>query len=276
MSLLESVFYGFLTGLSDILPVSAQAHKMLLLALFGNETEPVILRLMVHIGIAAALYFSCHNHILRIIRAFKLSRVPKRSRRRPLDVSGLMDLRILETMLIPVIFGFIYYRKLASLVTVLSILSLVLLLNGVILYLPQFLPGSNKNSLNLSPLDSILMGLGAVVSLIPGVSCIGTVTSVGSVRGADRSFALSMALLLNMIVNIGFAVYDVIDIFNAGAGGLSFRVLMGYLLCAAAAFGGVVLGVAIMRKLAANKGFGMFACYCWGAALFTFILFLSV
>ena len=37
-------------------------------------------------------------------------------------------------------------------------------------------------------------------------------------------------------------------------------------------FGGVLLGIKIMRSLAANSGFSAFAYYCWGGALFTFVL----
>lgn len=276
MNLLESILYGFFAGLSDILPVSAQAHRMLLTSLFGEDSEPAFLRLLIHIGTLAALYFCCQNHILRIIRAFKLSRIAKRRRTRPLDRNSLMDLRILQTMLIPLIFGFIFYGKITSLVTVLSVLSWVMFLNGVILYVPQFLPGSNKNSLSMTPFDSLLMGLGAVASLFPGISCIGAVTSVASVRGADRVYALNLALLVNMLVTVGMIVYDVIAILGGGLAGLSFTAVLGYLLAAAAAFGGTVLGVTLMKKLAGTRGFAMFAYYCWGAALFVFILFLSV
>lgn len=276
MNLLQSIFYGFFAGLSDILPVSAQAHRMLLTTLFGEDSEPVILRLLIHIGTIAALYFHCQNHILRISRAYKLSRVPKRRRTRPLDMNSLMDLRMLQTMLVPLIFGFIFYEKLSSVVSILSVLSWVLLLNGILLYVPQFLPGSNKTSLSFSPFDSVLMGMGAVASLIPGISCVGAVTSIATVRGADRTFALNMALMLNILVNIGLAVYDVMALLSGGIGGLSFVNILGFVLAAAAAFGGTMLGIAVMKKLAATRGFGIFAYYCWGAAMLVFILFLSV
>ena len=276
MDLLQSILYGFFAGLSDILPVSAQAHRMLLISLFGKEAEPVILRLMIHIGTVAALYVGCQNHILRIGRAYRLSKVPKRRRTRPLDQSSLMDLRIVETMLIPVIFGFIYYQKLSSLVTILSVLSWVVFLNGVMLYVPQFLPGSNKNSLSLSPFDGILMGLGATASLIPGISCVGAVTAIATVRGADKTFSLSIALLINLLMTLGLSVVDVMELMRTGAGALSFGVILTYLSAAAAAFGGAYLGIWLMRKLASTRGFGFFAYYCWGVAMFIFILFLSV
>lgn len=276
MNTLEHAFYGFLAGLSDILPVSSQAHRMLLTALMGESGEPVILRLMIHMGILTGLYFGCQNHILRIFRAYRISRIPKRRRTRPLDMSGLMDLRMLETILIPLVFAFIFHEKLDSLVTILSTLSFVILLNGVILYIPQFLPGSNRDSQSLSPLDGVLLGLAASASLVPGISCIGAVTALASIRGAEKNYALNLALLVNMMVTIGLLILDVLAIVSGGLAGLSFSMVLRYLLTMLGAFGGTFLGIFLMKKLAASKGFGFFAFYCWGAAMFMFILFLSV
>ena len=41
---------------------------------------------------------------------------------------------------------------------------------------------------------------------------------------------------------------------------------------AAAAFLGAKLGIKLMRLLAGGRGFSVFGVYCWGLALFTFIL----
>lgn len=276
LSWLEGILYGLFAGLADILPVSAQAHRMLLMTLFGEKAESPILRLFIHIATFAALYYTCQNHILRINRARKLAKIPKRRRKRPLDFSALMDYGMLKTMIIPLIFGFIFYDKLSSLVGMLSVLSVTLLLNGLILFIPQFLPGSNKDSRSMSPLDSILMGLGAVASLIPGISCIGTVCSIAVVRGADKKFALNITLLLNMVVTAGLIVMDVISIIAGNAEAFSFVMLCKSILAAAAAFGGTYLAVVLMRKIASGAHFGVFALYSWGLALFSFILFLTI
>lgn len=275
-SWLESIVYGFFAGMSDILPVSAEAHRILLITLFGEGTDSPLLRLLVHISILGALYFCCQNHILRISRAYKLLRVPKRRRKRPLDIQALMDLGMLKTMLIPLIFGFIFYQKLHGLVSTLNYLAATMLLNGIILFVPQFLPGSNKDSQSMSPLDSLLMGIAAAISLIPGISCIGLVTSVALVRGADKKFALNIALLLNMIMMMGLIVVDFLAIFTGGVGAASFVAVLKYLLAAASAFGGTCLAVTLMRKIVSATTTGIFAFYCWGAALLSFILFLTI
>ena len=151
LNLFQSVLYGLITGLAEILPVSATAHRALLMKLFGESGDSPLLRLMVHIATIAALYYSCHTQILRLLRAQRLAAVPKSRRKRPLDTNSLMDMRVLRSTLIPIIVGFIFYTKVASFSTNLLIVGLILLVNGVILYIPPYMPGSNKKSGKVFP-----------------------------------------------------------------------------------------------------------------------------
>lgn len=269
---LESILYGFFSGMMDILPVSAEAHKVLLLKFFGKQGNLDMLDLLVHLSILGALYVSCQSHIVRIRRARALARIPKKKRKRPLDTRTLMDWSMLKTMTVPVILGLILYRYTAPVYGNLLLMALFLFLNGLILYVPQFLPTSNRDSRTLSRIEGLLMGLGGAVSIIPGISAIGAATSVGSVCGVERNYSLTMALMLNMVLMAGMVVYDVLGIMANGLGLLSLAIILRYLLTAVVSFGGTILGVKIMRYLAENQGFSLFGVYCWGLALFTFIL----
>ena len=272
LSFLESVLYGILSGLTDILPVSAPAHKILLLKLFGVGKEPAFLSLFLHLAILGGLYYSCQSQILKISRARRLARVPKRRRKRPLDTKSLMDFRLVQTMFLPTILGFLLYDKVSPLGGKLMWVAIFLLINGVILYIPQFLPGSNKDSRMLSRVEGLLIGLGGAAAIFPGISAVGAAMSIGSVCGVEKNYGFDMALFLNMAVTVGFIVFDVLALIAGGLGALSFGIIMQYLLSAAAAFEGVVLGVRMMRKLLENNGLTSFAFYCWGCGLFTFVL----
>ena len=119
------------------------------------------------------------------------------------------------------------------------------------------------------------MGLGGAASIVPGVSSVGATTTVLQLRGADRGFALNMALLLHMGVTAGMVVMDVLAMANYGIGMVSFGAIVCCILAAAAAFAGVFLAIKVMRILAVNIGFNLFAFYNLGLALFSFILFLT-
>lgn len=269
---LQSILYSFLSGLMDILPVSAQAHKVLLLKFFGIRTTPDVMELMIHLGVFAALYYYSQSQLIRMNRARTLIRIPKKKRKRPLDVRSMMDWSLLKTMVLPVILGIFLFQYTEKIQTNFIFISLFLFVNGIILYVPQYLPSSNRDSRSLSRVEGLLMGLGGAVSVLPGISAVGTATSIGSICGVDRSYGLNMVLMMNLVILLGQGVYDVIGIMDNGLGTLSFLIILRYLVTACAAFGGTTLGIKIMRHLASNQGYGLFGVYCWGLALFTFIL----
>ena len=273
---LQSTLFGLVSGLMDILPVSGQAHRVLLLKFFGVKDSTDLVRLMLHLSVFAALYLSSQSQFVRINRARALARVPKRKRKRPLDTRSMMDWSLMKTMLIPVILGLFLYRYARNLETNLILIALFLFLNGMILYVPQFLPSSNRDSRTLSRVEGLLMGLGGTASILPGISPVGTMVSIGSVCGVERVYGLNMALIMNMFMTLGLMVYDVLGMISNGLEALSFLLILQYLLMALISFGGAMLGIRIMRRLAASHGFSLFGVYCWGLALFTFILNLVV
>lgn len=272
---LQSLLIGLFSGLTDILPVSAQAHKVILLKLFGLSSEPLILRFMIHLATLAGLYYCCQNQIMRISRQLRLARIPKKRRKRPLDTRTLMDYKLLRMMVIPTILGFFAYEKTSVWNHSLNWIALLVLANAVILFLPILMPSGNKDSRSFSPLEGLLIGIGGALGVVPGISSVGATTSILLLRGADRTFALNMALLLQMAVTAGMIVMDVFSMWSLGIGIVSFGGIACCILAAGAAFAGVFLGVKAMRMLAVNIGFNLFAFYSLGLALFSFILFLT-
>lgn len=272
LSGIEHLIYGFLSGLTEIFPVSARAHSTILLKVLGAEKISGLPVLFIHIAVLAATYLSCKAQLVKMARARRLARVPKKRRKRPLDICSLMDSRFLLTMMLPVLLVDIFYGSISNIQFGLLAISLLLFVNGIFLYVPQFFPGSNKDARSLSRIEGIVMGLGGSLSVIPGLSGIGAAISIGSLYGVERSYALNMSLMMNMVYLAGMIVYDISDIIRYGIGLFSFQWLLYYLLAAVFAFAGTMLAIRLMRKLAADQGYHLFSYYCWGIALFTFIL----
>ena len=273
---LQSLLFGLISGLTDILPVSAQAHRMLMLKFFGVKNISSLLALMMHLSVFIALYLSSRGQFVKMNRARALARVPKRKRKRPLDVKSMMDWSLVKTMLLPTILGLLLYQYARNMQTNLLTIAAFLFLNGVILYVPQFLPSSNKDSRTLSRLEGFAMGCGCAASILPGISTVGTVVSIGSVCGVERVYSLNMAFIIKMFLMAGLMVYDVLGIISGGLEALSFAIILKYLVTAALSFGAAMGGIRLTRRLTAEHGFGLFGVYCWGVALFIFILNLVV
>ena len=269
---LQSLLLGITTGLTNILPVSVQAHEQILVKFMGKGAVPSLMQLFMHLGVLAAIFLSCQPHILKMARAKKMSRIPKRKRKRPLDTRSLMDLRLLTTMLVPVILMLLVWPRVKLVSSNMIIMATLLFLNGLILYIPQFLPSSNKDCRSLSRVEGLLMGLGGAMFAIPGLSGMGAALSVASVTGVDRKYGLNMILLMDMGILGGKVLYDLLGLIAGDIGTVSPMILLSYLLAAVASFAGAYLAVRILRGLAESTGYGAFAYYSWGLALFTFVL----
>jgi len=268
----ESLLLGIVTGLTEILPVSALAHSRILTKFIGRGDTAAMMNLCMHLGVLAAMYLSCQPHILKMVRAKKMSRIPKKKRKRPLDTRSLMDLKLLITMLVPVVLMLFFYPRVETISSNMIIMATLLFLNGLILYIPQFLPSSNKDCRNLSRVEGLLMGLGGALFAIPGLSGMAAALSVASVTGVERKYGLNMILLMNIGILAGKVVYDLLGLFSYGVGHLSVAVILSYLLAAVVSFIAAYLAVKLLRTLAEGKGYGFFAYYSWGMALFTFVL----
>ena len=271
----ESLIIGFISGMADILPVSAQAHKAVLMTLFGVEQEPPLLRMFIHIAVFCGLYLSCQQQILRMIRQKQLASIPKHRRKRPVDLRILLDIRLLVTMAIPVILGLFFYQKATALYGKLAWIALLLVVNGIILYLPSILPSGNKDSRSLSRLEAVLMGIGGGASVLPGISSVGAMCSLGSICGAERTYILNISLLMQMVITAGLIFFDFISLFTVGFGIVGFGGFLACLIAAGAAFVGTYYGIKIMRAMAENIGFSIFAFYSIGLAMMAFVLYLS-
>ena len=268
----ESMLLGLVTGVSEILPVSVQAHSQILAKFMGKGNATALMNFFMHLGAMMAIYVSCQPHILKMVRAKNMSRIPKKKRKRPLDIRSLMDLSLLITMLLPVIIMLLFLRKVSSLSSNMIVMATFLFLNGLILYIPQFLPSSNKDCRMLSRVEGFLMGLGGSLFAIPGLSGIGAALSIASVTGVERKYGLNMILLMNMGILAGKSIYDLMDVFAGGAGSFAPVHVLIYLLASAASFFAAFIAVKLMRHLAEDKGFTSFAYYSWGLAMFTFVL----
>ena len=234
---LECLFLGFVSGFADVLPVSSQAHRAIILKIFGATGEPLLLRLAIHLAVLGTMYYCCSNHIRRLYRQIMLNRVPKKRRKRPVEPKVIAEFKVLRVMIIPVVLSWFLYGKTAAWGMRLNLIALFLLLNGVILYIPRLMPTGNKDGLSMSMLDSLLMGMGESLAVLPGVSPVAGAVSVASVCGAERQFALGVTYLAHIVMTIGLVFLDVIAIANGNVV-FSGPVLMCCLVAAAAAAAG--------------------------------------
>lgn len=270
------LFYGLVSGFSQFTTVSASAHQALFPLLLKFDSTQPLLKLFVHggaLGAVALLYWKRIGHLYREVR---LDAAPARGRKRPADSEAVLDGRLLLTAAIPTLLGAFFSWLAEKMEVRLLPLALVLILGGVLAYLPDYLPGGDRRTKLISPLEGVLMGLLIGVSVIPGLSAMGLLLGIFQLRKCQKAYLLEMGVLLVGFLLAGMMAVDLVQILIRGFSGFSGGHLLGCLLAGAAAFGGGVGAILTMRFLSVKSSFSGFVYYCWGLGLFSFILYLTV
>lgn len=275
MNWIQSAVMGFVSGLCEPLPLSAEAHRGLLRNFFGIESEGALFLLLSHIAVLAVVLMTGKTELGRLRRANKLLATPKRRRTQQPDLNSVNTIKLLRTAGLLAVIGRMLSVHLDFVADKLYLLTFPLIAGGVILWLPTQMRSANKDGRHLVPADGMLMGLGAALSAVPGISLVGAATSLGAARGAERRYAVRFAWLL-LIVSLAAAV--VMDLLAVAGAGLEFELaeLLSAAAGAAASALGAYLAVRVMQGLLRGSGISGFCYYNWGMALLCFALFLLV
>ena len=274
MSLLESIFYGFISGVTEFFPISSRAHQALLRYIFGVGTRNSLQELLVHIGLLFALFLGCRDVLFRLHREQKAISMSRRRRSRSLDAKSLYDLRLIKTATFPLLIGLILCVVVGKWQDNLLTIMCFLIVNGLILLFAEHLQHGNRDSRTMTGLDGTIMGILGALSSFPGISRTGIVSAYATARGADNQNAVNWAVLLGIPAIIFSACYDVVLIFSVGIGALSLPIIIGCILSGIAAFVGGYIAISMLVSVLNHTGYTPFVYYSFGAALFSFALYL--
>ena len=274
--LLLYILYGLVAGFSEYTPLSASAHQALFPMLLRFDSDWPMLRFFVHAGALASivlLYWKRLNHIFHELRLVSL---PPKQQKRPPDVEAIVDARLIAIAAIPALIGAVCSVFLFHSSTNLLWLAIFMIGGAALIYVPDYVPGGNRRTGTMSPLEGLLLGICAGCSIIPGISRVGLMLALALMRKCDRKYILDIILLISGAMLAVMLLVDFASILISGFTGFSLLRLIGCLLAAAAAFGGGIGAILMMRFLAVKTGFSGFAFYGWGLGLTSFILYLMV
>ena len=274
MSLFESIIYGFVSGLTEIFPVSSQANQMFMRHIFGVAQKEPIRDLLVHIAILAAVFLACRGMFAKIRReqtlAYRMRRNPSQIR----ALKGVYDMRLVRTAAPIMLVGMFANLFFADFYHNRPLFCLMLLVNGAITLVPTYMHHGNRDARSMPRLDGILIGFAAALSAIPGISRNGAIMFVALIREADKQNGVIWALLLTVPAVAALILLDVIAMFTVGVGSVTLAAVGGYLVSMVFAFAGAFVGISAIRSLIIRSDYGGFAYYDFGLALLCFVLYL--
>lgn len=269
MSFLTAVLLGLVQGITEFLPVSSSGHLALLQNVFHIEGADLMFDVMLHMGTLIAVFMVYKSDVKDLLRGItflatgrggKKASQPARLRRR------LALLVLIAT--IPLVIVIPFAGKVEEVAGNTVIIGILLILNGIMLHISQRGGVGRKELKEMTVMDAILIGLGQVVSILPGISRSGATISVGTGRGLSQSYAVRFSFLLSVPAVLGAMVVQLV-----GSGtGFDVSMIPMYLVGMIAAAISGYFSIRIIKWLSARSNFGSFAYYCWGAGIIALIL----
>ena len=192
--MLQVIVLGLVQGLTEFLPVSSTAHLYLTSWLFGWQTEALNFDIMLHLGtlVAILLYFA-GDWVQIVAQGFGMHF----GRDNELRYNHML-LWLLAIGSIPIgVIGFRFNKEAETVWRTPWVMGGMLISIGIVMWIAENASRKCRDLASLSLLDSIFIGFGQALAVVPGTSRSGISISAGLFRNLTRESAARFSFLLS-------------------------------------------------------------------------------
>lgn len=202
MTIVHSIIFGAIEGLTEFLPISSTAHLILTSNFFGisQTDEQILFEIAIQLGAICAVVLMFFKKFLSLVRVKKLAFAFI-----PTGVAGLFLYPYLKIIFnTPIIIGF------------------TLLIGGIIILFAEHFyrkadeKGEVQASHEVSFSQALLLGCYQALAIIPGVSRSGAMIMGGLFHKIERKLLTEFTFLLavpTMLVATAYSVYKNREVF---------------------------------------------------------------
>jgi undecaprenyl-diphosphatase len=268
MNFLEAIFFGFIQGATEFLPVSSSGHLALAHYFFGSEDVGLAFDVALHLGTLLAILTYFRADFRAMAEAVLGLHQDHDEAARLRGMVFLLAVATIPGVLAGLFLGNmaeVSFRHPASVAMALAVAGLGLLLAD---RLGRRLREFKKITLK----DALLIGLSQALAIVPGVSRSGITITSGLALGLTRQAAVRFSFLLSAPIIFGAGVYKVPELIEKGlfsgqfglfAAGFIASALSGYLF------------IAFLMKFIKARSFAIFAYYRFVVAGLVFAALLA-
>lgn len=197
MTIIEAIVLGLVQGLTEFIPISSTAHLLIVPSILGWGDPGAAVSAVIQFGtlLAAIIYF--FRDIVRLIAGFFRGLVT----RRPLADVDSREAWLVVIGTIPiVVLGLLFKKHIESTFRGLWIVTTMVIVVAILMQLAEGY--AKRRQLrgfdDMTVMDSLVIGLGQCLALIPGSSRSGSTIMPAIFRGIDRPTAARYSFLLSI------------------------------------------------------------------------------
>jgi undecaprenyl-diphosphatase len=258
MDILKTVILGLVQGFTEFLPVSSSGHLVFAKELTGLEEVSRLYDILLHIATMVAVIIVFRKRIWALLVCFFTFN------RKSEDWKMITG--ILAATAVTAAAGF--FLDSFSFFENPKIVSVMLIITGVILYLPVFIKPLTVTQLP-GLRASLIIGLAQGIGVIPGISRSGITISAALMTGVDRRRAGEFSFILSIPAILGAMLLEIKDIDTLGTQLELLPMICGF----AAALAAGLFSLTMLLKLIQKGKFHWFSYYVWPLGLLGLILF---
>jgi len=204
MSIIEAIILGLIQGISEFLPISSTGHLTIFGRMFNliSEENPqawTSFIAVIQLGTLVAILVYFWKDIWNILIAFFKENLSQRQKFSAQSLDSKMGWFIIIGTIPIVTFGLGFKDIIEGTLTKnLVVIACSLILLAIILAYAEKKAKFKKEMKDISVFDSIIMGIGQAMALIPGSSRSGTTITGGLFMGLTRESAARFSFLLSI------------------------------------------------------------------------------
>ncbi len=198
--MIKVIILGIIQGFTEFLPISSSGHLAIVESLMGIE-EPVVLAVFLHFGTFLATILFFYREIYSIIKGLFKN-----------DIWSRKHLLYIIIGNIPIVlFALIFKDLIESTFTEIKMVLIFLGITGVILVLTSII---KKQDREISLFRAVIVGIGQMFAVFPGLSRSGLTISSGLFVGLRPHEAFNFSFLLSLPAVLGANILEFKDITN--------------------------------------------------------------
>lgn len=197
MDIFQAIFLGAVQGLTEFLPISSSGHLVVFQKLFHFNESALFFDVMLHFGTVLPLLIIFRKEIKDIItHPFK---------------NKLLYYLVLGT-LPAVVIGLLLKDFFEKLFASGQSVGVEFIFTALVLWLIERKKSGTKLLSEITPADSVIIGIGQALAIFPAISRSGLTIAAALFRGLDRKFAAKFSFILAIPSILGASILELKDI----------------------------------------------------------------
>lgn len=269
MSWWQAIVLGIIEGITEFLPISSTGHLTIAEKLMGMPLDNeglIAFTAIIQIGAIAAAIIYFWQDIQRVLIAWWRGLWWKRARRQ-FDYKYGWAI-IIGSVPIAVV-GLVFKDEIETVLRSLWFVAGALIVWSGVMWLADKYATTKRVEKDTTWRDTLVIGLGQCLSLIPGVSRSGATISVGLLRGFDRVTVTKLSFFLGIPALVAAGLLEVITKYKHISGGVGWT---STIIATVVSFGVGYVAVAWLLKFIQNNNFRSFIIYRFALGLILVVL----